>query len=153
MIWILLRVLFQDINVIRKMDNLKDYLLDLALALNIDVVFTKQRQDFVPRAVPDERLVIINSNWKRTREIPFQIGHEMGHLVHNDTIIDCESPNAHLPNELSADKYSLNLIFKYNLVQVDTITSPSVFLFQYGIPFRMTEYTNKVFKENKNLLF
>ena len=60
------------------MDNLKDYLLDLAFALSIDIVFTKQRQDFVPCAVPDERLIIINSNWKRTREIPFQIGHEMG---------------------------------------------------------------------------
>lgn len=134
------------------MNDLTDYLLKLAKSQNIEWEFTKQYSNFVPRAIPDERLIIINSNWRNKNEIPFQIGHEIGHLVHNDTLTRCESPTAHYPNELSADKYSLKQIFKYNTLQNEIILEPYQFISSYGIPERLYPLTEKLFGENKKSL-
>ena len=135
------------------MDDLKDYLLKLAEANHVEYELYFERPDFVSRAVPEDDLIIINTNWKRPFEVPFIIGHETGHIVHGDNITKCESPTAHFSCELEADKYSFDFIFDYNLIQDEIICEPEAFLQQYGIPDRLLPYALEVFKNNRNKLF
>lgn len=39
---------------------------------------------FRSRALPDDNLIIINTNWKDEAEVPFSFAHELGHIINGD---------------------------------------------------------------------
>lgn len=131
------------------MNNLIEYLLNYAFDNKIGYEIRKLDPYFPPRAVLDDNLIIINSNWHNREEIPFTIGHEIGHIMNNDQVEKCQSPTLIYPYELNADKYSLNLIFNYSLDQEIIIQEPGIFIQQYGIPLRMLNYATELFWNNK----
>lgn len=65
-------------------------------------------------AFPEYSSAVINVNWKNIDEIPFIIGHELGHLMlgHKRKEFD-ESPTKRILMERAANEYSLYLLTEY----------------------------------------
>lgn len=51
-----------------------------------------------------------------------------------------------------ADKYSFDLIFDYFLETDGSFIEPGTFIEQYGIPIRMLDYAQTVFREKQSQL-
>lgn len=133
------------------MNNLIEYLLDKAFRNGIGYEIAPLDKDFPSRALPEYKLIIINSNWKNKNEIPFIIGHELGHLMLGHTSISYYSTQtANTKCEYEADQYSLKLIYKYSIEQGNHFEEPYQFIEQFGIPERMLSDAKTLFKENKN---
>lgn len=105
-----------------------------------------------PYAVVNYNFIIVNKNWFRKTEIPFTIGHEIGHILNGDIICNCQARYAVFPCEKNADRFAFDLIFDYSIKNDKLITEPGIFIEQYGIPVRMLDYAASVFAKNKNLL-
>lgn len=129
------------------MDDLVDYLLnDFAPSHNIGYEYAPLPPSFNGKALPSENLIIVNSQWSNRSEIPFICGHEIGHIIHGDTLIKCEAPTANYPAERAADLYSLNLIYKYAINNGVEFNEPGQFIQEYGIPIKMLPDACKFFK-------
>lgn len=135
------------------MNDLIWYLLNFALAHDINYELQKLPPYFESRALPESDLIIINTGWHNTNEIPFTIGHEIGHIMNHDNISKCQPQTANYPLELAADKYSLNLIFKYTMKMNLMIREPQTFIEQFGIPERMLIPAAELFKQNYESIF
>lgn len=58
-------------------------LLHLAMDHNIDVQWAGVLSKYTPPACRiDTRIVCMNSNWHRPKEIPFQLAHELAHIIY-----------------------------------------------------------------------
>lgn len=133
-------------------NSLVDYLLQYAFEHGIGCDIEPLDTNTPPRAVIEYSLIIINSNWHKKEEIPFTIGHEIGHIMNGDIIFDCQSPSIYYPLERNADRYSVDLIFNYSLKFENPLREPGIFIEQYGIPYRMLDYTKDIFRKNKEYL-
>lgn len=100
-----------------------------------------------------KRLIIINTNWQNKKELPFIIGHEIGHIMAGDPGLSYYCGTTLTSNERRADLFSLNLIFEYAAAQFDCFEEPIQFLQQYGIPYRMLADTVNLYKRNSQLVF
>lgn len=133
-------------------EDLNKYLFNYASKHGITCVWESLNAHTPPFAVVNYNFIIVNKNWFRKTEIPFTIGHEIGHVLNGDIICKCQSRYAVFPCEQKADRYSFDLIFDYSIKYDNVITEPGIFLKQYGIPARMFEYAINVFRKNRNLL-
>lgn len=128
------------------MNDLIEYLLSYAFDHGIGYELAKLPFDFESRAIPEKHFMIINTNWKNPNEIPFIIGHEIGHLIlKDDGIMYYASPHGNIDSEHSADLYSLNLLYDYSCVHGDDFQEPGEFMSSYGIPQRMEDAAMKLF--------
>ena len=135
------------------MEDLIKYLLKYAFDHGISCALIRREQSYQSVALPDKKLIVINQNSKNKFELPFIIGHEIGHIMNGDVngAFYCGKPvNS---EERLADLYSLNLIYGYASNQFDTFEEPIQFIQQYGIPDRMLEDTYQLFKKNDDLVF
>ncbi|WFD52966.1 IrrE N-terminal-like domain-containing protein [Lactobacillus phage P185] len=95
--------------------------------------------------------MVINLNWHNQSELPFIIGHEIGHFILGDKgVLYYSSFSGQNSEEKSADLYSLNLLYNYACSRGQYFEEPGQFLSAYGIPFRMTDATKELFKRNDN---
>lgn len=135
------------------MEDLIKYLLKYAFDHGISCALIRREQSYQSVALPDKKLIVINQNSKNKFELPFIIGHEIGHIMNGDVngAFYCGKPvNS---EERLADLYSLNLIYGYASNQFDNFEEPIQFIQQYGIPDRMLEDTYQLFKKNDDLVF
>lgn len=135
------------------MEDLIKYLLKYAFDHGISCALIRREQSYQSVALPDKKLIVINQNSKNKFELPFIIGHEIGHIMNGDVngAFYCGKPiNS---EERLADLYSLNLIYGYASNQFDNFEEPVQFIQQYGIPDRMLEDTYQLFKKNDDLVF
>ena len=135
------------------MEDLVKYLLKYAFDHGISCALIRREQTYQSVALPDKKLIVINQNSKNKFELPFIIGHEIGHIMNGNVngAFYCGKPvNS---EERLADLYSLNLIYGYASNQFDTFEEPVQFIQQYGIPDRMLEDTYQLFKKNDDLVF
>lgn len=136
------------------MNDLIMYLLNFALDNGIAWAIKQEDPYFPPMSFHKSRKLIVNMNWHNKWEIPFMIGHEIGHLMNDDPGISYyHSATVRGSAEREADLYSLNLIFDYAMAQCDPVYEPIEFMQQYGIPERMLNDTVKLFRNNYDLLF
>lgn len=135
------------------MENLIKYLLNYAFDHGISYTLLDNVKNTDPSVtLTDMNRMIINLNWKNREELPFIIGHEIGHLANGDSG-KFYYRNFNTPVEHQADLYSLNIIFNYASKQFCSFDEPGIFMSQFGIPYRMKDDTYKLFKNNKDLLF
>lgn len=134
------------------MNDLMSYLLNYASENDIGYILEQLPSEFESRALLDNRLIIINTNWYDTNELPFIVGHEIGHIMNGDNFEKCQPESAAYPLELTADKYSLRLIFNYAAGLDSMAHEPQTFMEQFGIPERMLLSTKELFKNNKELI-
>ncbi|MCX0291014.1 hypothetical protein NX781_04240 [Lactobacillus kullabergensis] len=135
------------------MEDLIKYLLKYAFDHGISCALIRREQAYQSVALPDKKLIVINQNSKNKFELPFIIGHEIGHIMNGNVngAFYCGKPvNS---EERLADLYSLNLIYGYASNQFDTFEEPIQFIQQYGIPDRMLDDAYRLFKKNDDLVF
>ena len=119
------------------MSNLIAWLYNYAFKHKIGVLQIFTKPEYSSLSDKSKQLIIININWKNKKELPFIIGHEIGHILAGEPGLSnyCGTPLT--PNERRADLFSLNLIFNYASKQYDCFDEPIQFIEQYGIPYRM----------------
>lgn len=62
------------------------YLLKVATNHHIDVQWAGVLSSYTPPACRcDTRIVCMNLNWHRKEEIPFQLAHELSHIINGDS--------------------------------------------------------------------
>lgn len=135
------------------MEDLIKYLLKYAFDHGISCALIRREQSYQSVALPDKKLIVINQNSKNKFELPFIIGHEIGHIMNGNVngAFYCGKPvNS---EERLADLYSLNLIYGYASNQYDSYEEPIQFIQQYGIPDRMLNDAFRLFKKNDDLVF
>ena len=135
------------------MEDLIKYLLKYAFDHGVSCALIQREQSYQSVALPDKKLIVINQNSKNKFELPFIIGHEIGHIMNGNVngAFYCGKPvNS---EERKADLYSLNLIYKYASSQFETFDEPGIFMEQFGIPYRMKGDVYRLFKENDDLVF
>lgn len=135
------------------MDDLISYLLNYAFDRGIAYTLQSDfKPDFPSVSFTNQNKMIINTGWQNQTEVPFIIGHEIGHFANHDTGTFCYK-NFNRPVEHQADQYSLELIYDYAANQFSTFNEPCVFMEQYGIPYRMFDDTVKLYERRTDLLF
>nr|WP_280926576.1 M48 family metalloprotease [Lactobacillus sp. ESL0701] len=134
-------------------NDLIQYLFDFAFNQDIGYLLVPADEDYSSFANKTKKLIIINTNWKNKAELPFIIGHEIGHLIDGDQGISRYCGTSLTSKERHADLYSLNLIFDYATKQYDCYEEPSQFMQAYGIPTRMYNDVVNLFRNNDDLLF
>ena len=135
------------------MEDLIKYLLKYAFDHGISCALIRREQTYQSVALPDKKLIVINQNCKNKFELPFIIGHEIGHIMKGNVngAFYCGKPvNS---EERLADLYSLNLIYGYASNQFDNFEEPVQFIQQYGIPDRMLDDAYRLFEKNNDLVF
>ena len=135
------------------MEDLIKYLLKYAFDHGISCALIRREQSYQSVALPDKKLIVINQNSKNKFELPFIIGHEIGHIMNGNVngAFYCGKPvNS---EERLADLYSLNLIYGYASNQFDNFEEPVQFIQQYGIPDRMLDDAYHLFEKNNDLVF
>ena len=135
------------------MEALIKYLLKYAFDHGISCALILREQSYQSVALPDKKLIVINQNSKNKFELPFIIGHEIGHIMNGNVngAFYCGKPvNS---EERLADLYSLNLIYGYASNQFDNFEEPVQFIQQYGIPDRMLDDAYRLFEKNNDLVF
>ena len=95
------------------MENLISYLLNYTFDRGVSYALVDNAKDTDPSvSFTDSKRMVINLNWKNKKELPFIIGHEIGHFANGDSG-KFYYRNFNTPVEHQADLYSLNLIFDY----------------------------------------
>lgn len=135
------------------MTDLITCLLNYAFDHGISYSLVYEDPDYPSTAFPEEKFVVINMNCKNLKELPFIIGHEIGHIMNNDNGLQFYCNTVSTPVEHQADLYSLNLIFDYATRQYDCFDEPSEFMQAYGIPVRMYSDVADLFRKHDDLLF
>lgn len=96
------------------------YLLNWALDHDISYVLTSELSSFTPScSLPSKRKMIINSNWHDKSELPFQIAHEIGHILNKDSGKQyfCLA-NTTNPVENKANHAGIKLLIEYYFADV-----------------------------------
>lgn len=135
------------------MDDLLTYLFKHAFENKISFALIWKDVNYQSVALPEKKLIVINQNCGNKYELPFIVGHEIGHIMNgdNNAAFYCGKPvNS---EEHLADLYSLNLIYNYAANQFDNFEEPIQFIQQYGIPLRMLDDTIDLYKRNNRLGF
>lgn len=127
-------------------EDLIEYLLNYAFKHGISYTLVQSELDDPAISFKQERKMYINTNWRNSNEIPFIIGHKIGHLMLGDQgIMYYESFSGQNSEEHSADLYCLNLIYNYSAKKGDSFQEPGTFIQNYGIPSRMMTATKNYF--------
>ena len=133
------------------MNDLIEYLLNYAFDHGIGYKLVHADPYDPSLSLKNHNLMVINLNWHNQSELPFIIGHEIGHFILGDKgILYYSSFAGQNSEEKSADLYSLNLLYDYACGRGQYFEEPGQFLSAYGIPTRMAEAAKDLFERNDN---
>ena len=120
------------------MNDLIEYLLNYAFDCGIGYKLVHADPYDPSLSLKKHNLMVINLNWHNQSELPFIIGHEIGHFILGDKgILYYSSFAGQNSEEKSADLYSLNLLYDYACSRGQYFEEPGQFLAAYGIPSRL----------------
>jgi hypothetical protein len=135
------------------MSDLVNYLLNYAFDHDIATEIVPLPKHFVPRSIPDRRLIIINSTLSNKPIYPFMIGHEIGHIMNGDNgVLYFQCATARYSTEHEADLYSLKLIFDYSQHRGEPFSTPLKFIQEYGIPLKLEGAAADLFCDGNDLI-
>ncbi len=133
------------------MNELIEYLLNYAFDHGIGYKLVHADPYDPSLSLKNHNLMVINLNWHNQSELPFIIGHEIGHFILGDKgILYYSSFAGQNSEEKSADLYSLNLLYDYACCRGQYFEEPGQFLSAYGIPSRMAKATKNLFEHNED---
>ena len=133
------------------MNELIEYLLNYAFDHEIGYKLVCADSYDPSLSLKKHNLMVINLNWHNQSELPFIIGHEIGHFILGDEgIMYYSSFSGQNSEEKSADLYALNLLYDYACNNGQYFEEPGQFIQMYGIPERMTTAAKNLFKHNDN---
>ena len=133
------------------MNDCITYLLNYAFDHGIGYSLRKD----IPSTFPSfsncsQRHIYINEMWYRPKEIPFQIGHEIGYIMNGDEgILYCAPGSFRNKYEHAANVFSMKLLQRYaNDIDI-TYNSSVQFCQIFGVPSEVVETINEEFGEYK----
>lgn len=123
------------------MNNVIAYLLNYAFQHEFDYIIMNDAPSIWPSvACPQRNLMFINLNWENKTEIPFQLAHEIGHMLEGNT---CYMYNdfyrVKIQSENQADLHAIDLLRQYCLDNDISFESSIIFAQQFGIPSHLYE--------------
>ncbi|WP_129045044.1 ImmA/IrrE family metallo-endopeptidase [Companilactobacillus metriopterae] len=132
------------------MNNILNKLITFALLNNIEIISTDELSTDSPSgANVDKKIIVLNMNWHENNQIPFQLAHEIGHIL-------CEDKGSQVlyftptktKMESGANKKAIDLLLPFYMEdkEIDEISSVE-FMQQFGIP---EELNDLVLKEMEN---
>lgn len=135
------------------MDNdVITYLMNIAFDNKIVINFFDNLDPYTPPGSDVEtRRIAMNSKWHNESDIPFQLAHELGHILSNQysTRILYYTPYKY-GMELEANKYAIKLLLPLYLADKDTMSvNIHNFMSYFNIPYHLEDI---VIKEIKSLL-
>lgn len=133
-------------------NELINYLFNYAIVRDIGHVCYEVNPYYPSLAWKEKREIGINMNWHNQAEVPFTIGHEIGHIMIGGPNLKQLCGIAYgtqIAEEMPADIYSLHLLYKYSCAQEDNFYDPLSFVRAYGIPNRMIGEAYKMFAEEE----
>lgn len=119
------------------MDIIIVNLMKYAYDHKITVILTNHFDGHTPSASrPDTKTIVVNTNWHEEKEIPFQMAHELGHVVNGDEgTLYYSSFSNKSKYERAANMTGLDILIP---IYVDatgyTFNNVSPFMEQFGIP-------------------
>ncbi|MBN7275548.1 ImmA/IrrE family metallo-endopeptidase [Ligilactobacillus pobuzihii] len=118
------------------MDSVVEYLLNFALDKGFGFILTdKLKPDTPSCANPQQNKIVINTNWRNKNELPFQIAHEIGHMLNGDEgTLYYNTYSSHSKIENNADNKAIDLLLDYCVDMDKTNSNYSDFMYYYGIP-------------------
>lgn len=123
------------------MNGLIKYLWNVAFDNGISIVWTDQLAPDKPScAMPNQNTIIVNNRWHNQDEIPFQLAHEIGHMLNGDegALYYC-SPASHTKVECGANDKAIDLILDYCAINEKSTDNYADFMHYYGIPSSLEE--------------
>ena len=96
-------------------DRLIKYLMNAAIFdYKIGVEFSNRLPPFAPSASYNTvgRLIIMNALWPYPTEIPFQLAHEIAHVLHEDQHYYNLNDGTANSGEADANIFAINLLYK-----------------------------------------
>ncbi|WP_353486100.1 ImmA/IrrE family metallo-endopeptidase [Apilactobacillus xinyiensis] len=85
-------------------------LLNYAFDSGIGFQVMELKEDMLPFSIPNKKFIIINSNWKNKNEVPFQIAHEIAHVINEDESCLYQNNSYKLKFEHAADVKALEIL-------------------------------------------
>lgn len=117
-------------------NNVIKWLMNYAFDHRIGIVFSYTAESDDPsESFPEFSTAVINANYKNIDEIPFIIGHEIGHLMLNHSKKKFyASPANRIRMERAANEFSLDLLTEYCDLHEIYFYNALTFAEAFGIP-------------------
>ncbi|QER67607.1 ImmA/IrrE family metallo-endopeptidase [Paucilactobacillus nenjiangensis] len=122
------------------MNKVITYLLNLAMENMIGIDLAPLSPETPSMAIADENRIIINMNWHNQKELPFQIAHEIAHILnHDDGVLYFTTYASKSKYEVHANLTAVDLLIDYYNMYKGDIENVNVvnFMEQFGIPLDM----------------
>lgn len=118
------------------MKEVIEYLLNFAFNKGFGFILTDKLKATTPScANPTKNKIIVNMNWHNQNELPFQLAHEIGHMLNGDEgILYYSSYSSRSKIERNADNKAIDLLFSYCLNMDEVTINYNDFMKYYGIP-------------------
>ncbi|APX73381.1 ImmA/IrrE family metallo-endopeptidase [Companilactobacillus allii] len=118
-------------------NDMTSALMNLAFDNNIAVIMEDKFSPYTPAAVDTKtKVIVINSNWHIQNQIPFQLAHEIGHVLNDDGSKACLyfSPSK-FGIEGHANKTAIQLLIPLYFSNIEYIHANTVrFMEAFNIP-------------------
>lgn len=118
------------------MDTLITYLLNFAFDNGIGIKWVNTLGPYTPSAANNlTKTIVINGKWHNQKELPFQIAHEIGHILNNDEgVLYYSTSSSESKIESNANATAINILIDY-CTQTE-IENANIYQFmeQFGIP-------------------
>lgn len=132
------------------MDVIIIKLMQYAYDHDINVILTGSLGSHTPSASrPDSNTIVVNTNWHEKKEIPFQMAHELGHVInHDEGILYYSSFSNKSSYERAANMTGLDILIPI-YIDITGYSYNNVFPFmnQFGIPYRLQDDVLNKFKQ------
>ena len=119
-------------------DELMQFLINFTWDHHIGLDIGPYKADFKSCSIPENNLVIINTNWKDQDEVPFSFAHELGHIMNGDTGIRYyDSGTINSKSEYHANIFGIKLLLSFCNEHDIHFTNPVKFCEHFGVPFKL----------------
>lgn len=118
-------------------DRLMKYLMNTAMFdYHIGVEFTNILPPFAPSASYNKvgRLILMNSRWPYPTEIPFQLAHEIAHVLYEDQQYYNLNDKTKNSGEAQANTFAIKLLQRYCIENEFNFSNVYQFAKCFGIP-------------------
>lgn len=112
--------MFQSLNGLsfenqKNYDELLMYLMNYALDHDIGIKWTHKLPAYAPPASFDRpgKLIVMNSKWPNAMDFPFQLSHEIGHVLHESSQYYNLNHITHNRGEALANRFAIELLQQY----------------------------------------
>ncbi|MYV16395.1 ImmA/IrrE family metallo-endopeptidase [Lactobacillus rossiae] len=126
-----------------------EYLNRLAADNQIKIFWLNQLHEFTtPACDTQTRKIVMNPNWHNANQIPFQLAHEIAHVLisdNSDRILYFSSAANHSKIEMEANKKAVELLIPEYLEYADPANiNANDFVDQFSVPHFLSNFAQEV---------